>query len=289
MRNARSCRGDWTRPPRFSRRYGIRHGVLAMPGHSRQRQANELRRCSKFFNYIYVIEGEPGFGTVCAAASRSEGLQGFAVRSAARARAYRFVKRLVDVVVSGAGLILFSPLLLVIAGSVAMSTPGPLLFRQQRMGRHGALFNVFKFRTMHAEAEARLAAVLDADPHLRAEYDAYHKLTNDPRVTGVGRFLRRYSLDELPQLWNVLRGDMSLIGPRAYVPAEIRDMVGLERVVLQARPGITGLWQVSGRNALPFTSRVHLDVHYVQASSLWLDLYLFVRTIPVVLTGEGAA
>ncbi|MFB6230707.1 MAG: sugar transferase [Salinibacter sp.] len=131
--------------------------------------------------------------------------------------------------------------------------------------------------------------MLHADPHRRKRYEQYHKLDDDPRVTDVGQFLRRYSLDELPQLLNVIRGEMSLVGPRAYLPSELSEMDGLETVILQTPPGVTGLWQVSGRNQLTFGERTALDVHYVQNWSLWLDLYLLVRTIPTVLTGEGAA
>jgi lipopolysaccharide/colanic/teichoic acid biosynthesis glycosyltransferase len=142
---------------------------------------------------------------------------------------------------------------------------------------------------MHHDAEQRLAILLEAHPELEREYRDFHKLAADPRITRVGAFLRRFSLDELPQLWNVLRGQMSLVGPRAYLPREIRDMEGLERVVLRVRPGLTGLWQVSGRNALNFSSRVEVDMHYVQNASPWLDLYVLARTVPVALMGEGAS
>jgi lipopolysaccharide/colanic/teichoic acid biosynthesis glycosyltransferase len=142
---------------------------------------------------------------------------------------------------------------------------------------------------MYEDADARLADILEADPVLRREYDRYHKLQDDPRVTRIGKLLRRYSLDELPQILNVLRGDMSLVGPRAYMPSELQKMSGLARTVLQSPPGMTGLWQVSGRNELSFSDRVSLDVHYIQNWSPWLDLYLLVRTGPVVLSGEGAA
>jgi lipopolysaccharide/colanic/teichoic acid biosynthesis glycosyltransferase len=152
----------------------------------------------------------------------------------------------------------------------------------------GRIFTIFKFRSMYCDADERLADVLDADPERRREYERYHKLEDDPRVTPIGRILRDYSLDELPQLLNVVLGNMSLVGPRAYLPAELEDMRGLEKVILQTPPGVTGLWQVSGRNNLPFDRRVNLDVHYVQNWSVWLDLYLIARTLPTVVTGEGA-
>jgi lipopolysaccharide/colanic/teichoic acid biosynthesis glycosyltransferase len=170
-----------------------------------------------------------------------------------------------------------------------MGSPGAIFYRQERMGREGRIVTILKFRTMFEDAEEKLAELLRADPALRDEYEQYHKLQNDPRVTRFGTFLRRYSLDELPQLLNVLRGDMSLVGPRAYMPSELTKMNGMARAVLQSAPGITGLWQVSGRNHLSFTDRVNLDVHYIQNWSPWLDLYLLVRTGPVVLSGEGAS
>jgi lipopolysaccharide/colanic/teichoic acid biosynthesis glycosyltransferase len=142
---------------------------------------------------------------------------------------------------------------------------------------------------MHVNADAILADLLAEDPALRREYERFHKLQNDPRVTRIGRVLRRYSLDELPQLFNVLLGDMSLVGPRAYMPKELPKMKNLASIVLQTPPGITGLWQVSGRNALSFERRVDLDVHYFKNWSPWLDLYLLIRTVPVVLSGEGAS
>lgn len=153
----------------------------------------------------------------------------------------------------------------------------------------GRIFTVLKFRTMYADADRKLDRILATDPERRREYERYHKLEDDPRVTPVGRFLRRYSLDELPQVFNVLRGEMSLVGPRAYMPTELPQMNGLSWAVLQVPPGITGLWQVSGRNALSFDQRLDLDVHYVQNWSVWLDLYLLARTVPTVLSGEGAS
>ncbi len=157
------------------------------------------------------------------------------------------------------------------------------------MGQGGRCFRVLKFRTMHVGAHERLHEVLDRDPQARAEYEQYAKLKDDPRVTRVGRLLRRTSLDELPQLWNVLRGEMSLVGPRAYMPGELPRMNGRARTIGRAMPGVTGLWQVSGRNHLTFEERIDLDRRYVQNWSLSLDLYLLARTVPTVLFGRGAA
>ncbi|HEY8946061.1 MAG TPA: sugar transferase, partial [Polyangiaceae bacterium] len=132
-----------------------------------------------------------------------------------------------------------------------------------------------------------LQELLARDPRLAAEYEQFHKLTNDPRVTPAGRFIRKYSLDELPQLWNVLVGDMSLVGPRPYLEREIPDMDQKENIILRVKPGITGIWQVTFRNSSTFEQRVQLDVEYVRSWSPWLDLYVLARTVPVVLGGTG--
>ena len=140
---------------------------------------------------------------------------------------------------------------------------------------------------MHGDGEARLKAILDADPALRAEYEVYHKLRKDPRVTRIGRILRKFSLDEFPQLLSVLKGDMSLVGPRPYIERELPDMNGQEKIILRATPGMTGMWQVSDRNAASFAWRVQVDVHYVRNWSPWLDMYILAKTIGVVLRGSG--
>jgi lipopolysaccharide/colanic/teichoic acid biosynthesis glycosyltransferase len=152
---------------------------------------------------------------------------------------------------------------------------------------NGLRFDALKFRTMFGDGEKRLQQVLNSDPKLRAEYEQFHKLTVDSRITRVGRLLRKYSLDELPQIYNVLVGEMSLVGPRPYIEREISEMDGQEGVVWRVRPGITGLWQVSDRNATTFRSRVKTDVEYVRNWSPWLDLYILIRTALVVVAGTG--
>jgi len=141
---------------------------------------------------------------------------------------------------------------------------------------------------MYTNAEERLRHLLEQNPYMREEYELFHKLKNDPRVTRAGRFLRKLSLDELPQLWNVLRGEMSLVGPRAYLPRELPAMEGAERIILRVLPGVTGLWQVSGRSEISFSDRLEIDVYYVRNWSMWLDLYILARTVWVVLFGRGA-
>lgn len=185
-------------------------------------------------------------------------------------------------------LVVLSPLFLLVALLVKVSSPGPVLFRQKRIGRDRRLFDCLKFRTMYQNAEQRLNDMLADDDALRAEWLKYARIPNDPRVTGPGRFLRRFSLDELPQLWNVLRGEMALVGPRPYLPIE-SDRIGesLDTIV-RVRPGMTGLWQVSGRTSLPFKERLTLDEFYIHNWSLWMDFSIVVRTLRAVVGARGA-
>jgi lipopolysaccharide/colanic/teichoic acid biosynthesis glycosyltransferase len=162
---------------------------------------------------------------------------------------------------------------------------GPAFFVQDRVGLDGRIFRIWKLRTMVVDAEARLAAHLDADPALRAEWDANQKLREDPRVTAVGRFLRKTSLDELPQLWNVARGDMSLVGPRPMLPEQRALYPG--RAYYSMRPGVTGLWQVSGRNETTFAGRAEFDADYARRMSLPTDMMILFLTVWVVLRGTG--
>lgn len=196
-------------------------------------------------------------------------------------------KRAMDIVLAGAMILLLSPVMLIVAAFVA-SSGRPILFRQTRIGRDGQPFKLVKFRTMVPDAEARLRQVLQSDPVLQEEWNLTQKLQNDPRITRSGGFLRRSSLDELPQLFNVLAGDMSLVGPRPVIPDELARYGASAPWYTAVKPGVTGLWQVSGRNDTCYVRRVSLDVHYVRSQKLWLDLFILVKTVYVVLLGKGA-
>ncbi len=201
---------------------------------------------------------------------------------------YALLKRALDVAVAALGLLLASPLLLTLAVLIRLDSPGPALYRQWRVGRGGRLFRMFKFRTMRQGAEGDLARLLQGDPRARLTWEQWQKLVHDPRLTRLGRWLRRTSLDELPQLWNVLKGDMSLVGPRPILPSQ-RALYGPAMAgYIQMRPGVTGLWQVSGRNRLSFDERVALDQRYLAERGLRMDLWILLRTVVVVLRGEGA-
>lgn len=196
----------------------------------------------------------------------------------------RALKRLVDIFGAAIGLIVLSPLFLALAIAIKLDSPGPIIFKQTRVGRGRKEFTCYKFRSMYVDAEARLAALRERNEASGPLF----KIKDDPRRTRVGQFLRRTSLDELPQLWNVLKGEMSLIGPRPAIPAEVEAYEPWHLRRLEVAPGITGLWQVSGRSDLTFDEMVLLDVYYIENWSPLLDLVILLRTIPTVLSGKGA-
>lgn len=197
------------------------------------------------------------------------------------------LKRLLDILGAIVLGLVFLPLMLVIVVLLGREG-GPAIYRHRRIGRDGRAFECLKFRSMVPDADRVLRELLERQPELKAEWVRDHKLRGDPRVTALGRFLRRTSLDELPQLWNVLRGEMSLVGPRPVVREELMRYGRSLPVYLSAKPGITGLWQVTGRNDTDYRRRVALDVYYVRKQNLLLDLYILLKTTRVVLGGGGA-
>lgn len=213
-------------------------------------------------------------------------------RAHAKRRAWSFVtgsalvlKRLLDIFGAIVLMIVLAPALGIVALLIVVGDPGPVFFRQVRVGRFGRLFGMWKFRSMYVDAEARKATLMAQN---EMSGGVTFKMKDDPRVTKVGKFIRRASIDELPQLWNVLVGDMSLVGPRPPVPKEVAEYTLSDRRRLEVTPGITCIWQVSGRSSIPFPQQVELDVAYIESQSFLLDVLLLLRTIPAVLLGKGA-
>lgn len=198
------------------------------------------------------------------------------------------LKRALDILATAVLLVVLSPLMAMIALLVRASSAGPVFFAQERIGKSGRRFRCLKFRTMVQNADQRLEGLLASDPAVREEWMKYSRITRDPRVTRVGRLLRRFSLDEWPQLWNVLKGEMSLVGPRPYMPRETEKIGSFMDVITRVRPGLTGLWQVSGRKETAFDERLLLDEYYVRNWSLWLDTVILLRTVRIVLQARGA-
>lgn len=206
---------------------------------------------------------------------------------------YDFAKRLIDLFGSIIGLIVLLPLLLLVAIAIKLDSPGPILAdTPMRVGKGGKLFRMYKFRSMYKNA----LEILEQNSQLMEEYKQNsYKLVNDPRITPVGRFIRKFSVDELPQFFNILKGEMSLVGPRAYYPFELEEQQlkypnsrKFVKIILSGKPGVTGIWQVSGRSNINFDKRVEMDAWYVKCRSIRYDFWIIVKTIPAVLSGQGA-
>jgi len=197
---------------------------------------------------------------------------------------YHLVKRLLDVIAAVGGLALLLPLFPFIVLMIKLESPGPIFFRQERVGRRGRVFTCYKFRSMAADAEQRKEEL----SHLNEATGAAFKIKDDPRITGVGRFLRRSSLDEFPQIFNVLRGDMSIVGPRPQIPSEVLQYTSGQARRLLVKPGLTCLWQVSGRSHVDFAEWMELDLEYVRRCSLGFDIWILSRTLPAVIQRKGA-
>jgi Undecaprenyl-phosphate galactose phosphotransferase WbaP len=259
-----------------------------MPGADPQRLIDLWNQLGPRFPHLVVIPGMMGFASLWVEAKDIGGLLGLEVRQSLLMAGPRLLKRLLDLMVVCLVGVLVLPFALAIMAAILIESPGNPFYGQRRMGRGGSSFMAWKFRSMRPNADALLSGYLQAHPELHAEWIADHKLRNDPRVTRVGRLLRKTSLDELPQLWNVLRGQMSMVGPRPVVAAEIAKYGADFELYQRVRPGLTGLWQVSGRNNLTYDERVALDAYYVRNWSVWLDAFILAKTVRVVVRGEGA-
>ncbi len=196
---------------------------------------------------------------------------------------YKTIKRFLDIVFSFLLIIFLIPLFLIIGVIIKINSKGPVLYTQKRIGKNNITFSCYKFRTMHPEANYLLKEILIKNPNFKNEFAETRKIINDPRITKIGKFLRFSSLDELPQIVNVLKGDMSLIGPRPIVKSEIKKYGNDFKKVFSIKPGISGLWQVSGRNKLSYNKRVELDIFYSENISFRLDIKIFIKTILVIL------
>jgi len=210
------------------------------------------------------------------------------IRNNLKSATNRFIKRLFDIVFSILALPILLPAIGIIGFIIRMETPGFAIYAHDRIGKNGRTFRCYKFRTMYKDAEEKLREMLDSSETLRNEWEETWKLKEDPRVTRIGRFLRKSSLDELPQIFNVMKGEMSIIGPRPYLPREKADIREHIQVICSAKPGITGLWQVSGRSNTSYRYRVKLDTWYIMNWSLWLDIAIIFKTVRVILKAEGA-
>jgi Undecaprenyl-phosphate galactose phosphotransferase WbaP len=267
---------------------GIRHAILAMSQIPREALRTFLEECSDSFSDVIVIPDLAGFSSLWAEPRDLRGTLGLEIQQKLLIPRARVLKRVIDILLVIVFSVVALPLIAVIVGLIKLTSPGPAFFGQRRYGRKGQPFMAWKFRSMAADASQVLEQCLASDPALREEWRRSHKLRNDPRVTRIGRFLRRTSLDELPQFWNILRGQMSFVGPRPIVAEEIDRYGDSYSLYKKVTPGLTGLWQVSGRNNTSYQQRVDFDLYYVRNWSLWLDLYVLARTVKVVVLRDGA-
>lgn len=267
------------------------HWVIAATAEKTgKNEVNQIvKQCSLIPNLV-VLHSNLMIPSLWVETFDAAGLNGVHIRDSLLFPSKRYTKRLADIMFSSALLVLCLPLYLAVFVWLRSKSKGPVLFKHRRIGRSGRPFHAWKFRTMVTDAEDVLRKYLNTDPNAKAEWDEFHKLKNDPRIIpGVGGILRKLSLDELPQLWNVLKGDMSLVGPRpVYTEDEIRMYGDFYQFYLRVRPGLTGLWQVSGRNNTTFADKVHLDTYYAMNWSLWLDYYILLRTVRTLLLREGS-
>jgi Undecaprenyl-phosphate galactose phosphotransferase WbaP len=271
----------------------VRYAVFveARQEHPGARQADsrtDLRWLSRLFPTVMIVLSNTGISSLWVRTVDLEGRLTLQASYHLLSKPALIAKRAFDLGLGTILAILCAPLMLLIILSIKLDSPGSAIHAQERIGWHGKRIKYLKFRTMYLGAEQHLQALLEEDPQARLEYETHHKLIQDPRVTRVGRMLRKFSLDELPQLYHVLTGSLSLVGPRAYLPDEYAQMGSYAELILQVRPGLTGWWQVMGRHTTTFQQRLQLDEYYLSNWSLWLDIYILLKTAWVVLSGIGA-
>lgn len=271
----------------FSRNLSVKTGLIFI------NDLNDLgavvKRYRDAFQWLILINGKyDNFGLTFLKPLDFMDILGLQVKNNLLSNSSQVPKRIMDVVISFLGLLFLAPLLTFIAILIKWESGGGVFYRQQRLGKDGQKFNLLKFRTMYQNADVVFKEALAHDPVLKVEWDEYQKVKNDPRITRVGRLLRKFSLDELPQLWNVLKGEMGLVGPRPIMVNQ-RELYGETiKEYFEVAPGMTGLWQVSGRNQTTFARRVELDLEYIQRWSIWLDIYILLKTIKVVILLQGS-
>jgi len=252
-----------------------------------QENSRWIRKISEEFKTLTLIIPYYNLGSLWVKPRDLEGNLGLEVNYHLLDTGSKTIKRLIDIMGSILLLLFSAPFLIVFSLMIIIESSTPVFFRQERLGRNNENFSALKFRSMVTNAEEELKTFLENNPKARGEYKKYHKLSVDPRITIIGRFLRKYSLDELPQLWNVLRGEMSLVGPRAYMPSELEEIGDFTEPILRVRPGMTGWWQVMGRHNTSFVRRLRMDEYYISNWSLWMDLYIIYKTLWVVIRGTG--
>ncbi|GHV89659.1 undecaprenyl-phosphate galactose phosphotransferase WbaP [Spirochaetia bacterium] len=274
--------------PEIVKRFNIKMAIVAMPTLEQQELAKLLNYSISSFRYNVLIPDFFSATNIWMSVRDFDGVLGFVTSHRLRMFWNLGIKRCMDLSLVIIGGIILLPLLLFIALLVKISSPGPVLYGHKRLGQDGRHFTAYKFRSMVSDSGERLKALLDSDQEIREEWEQNHKLKDDPRVTGIGKILRRISFDEFPQLINILKGEMSLVGPRPIVDDEVEKYGEDFKRIFSVKPGLTGLWQVSGRSDTDYAERVSYDTYYLQSWSVWLDIWVLFKTFSVVIKGKGA-
>mgnify|MGYP001040011021 CR=1 FL=1 len=267
---------------------GIRHAVLSLPSLPVTELGALIDNYGGLIPHMLVLSDTSTFPALWGATRNCGRISGLEIRNQLLQRTLLLVKRGIDLFVASTALVLAAPLMVIIAILIKLDSPGPIFFGHRRLGQRGQMFTTWKFRSMRVDGDRILAETLEKDPEARREWAETQKLRNDPRITPLGKFLRRTSLDELPQLWNVLRGDMSIVGPRPIVQGEVCRYGDSIRLYSTVKPGLTGLWQVSGRTETSYADRVRFDEFYIRHWSPWLDIYILAKTVVTLLKRQGA-
>jgi Undecaprenyl-phosphate galactose phosphotransferase WbaP len=274
--------------PEIVSRYRIKMAMMTISEHDNQKVKHIMNTSVSAFRYSAFIPDSSSVANIWMSIRDFGGVLGWVATNRLKMSWNLKIKRFMDIVIVSIGGLLLLPFLLFIALLIKITSPGPVLYKHKRLGMNGKYFYAYKFRSMVTDARERLEKLLESNPEIKKEWDKNHKLANDPRTTGIGRFLRRTSIDEFPQFINILKGEMSLVGPRPIVDEEVKKYGEDFNRVFSVRPGLTGLWQVSGRSGTDYDARVAYDTYYLKSWSGWLDLWEIFMTFGAVVRGRGA-
>jgi len=274
--------------PEIVKRYNIKMAIIAMPELDSQKLKYLQNTSVSAFRYNVLIPNFYNISSIWMSVRDFSGVLGIDTSNKLNLTFNRIVKRFIDISVVTLGGLIILPFLLIIALIIKINSPGPVLYKHKRIGKNGKHFYAYKFRSMAVDADEKLKNILKSNPELKDEWDRTHKLLNDPRITSFGKILRKTSIDEFPQFLNILKGEMSLVGPRPIVDAEIEKYGDDYTRVFSVKPGLSGLWQVSGRSNADYLDRVAYDIYYQQSWSVWLDMWIIFKTFGVVLKRKGA-
>jgi len=279
---------DTSLGPEIVRRYNIKMAIVAMPELDAVSLKNLLNKSVSAFRYNVLIPNFFNISNIWMSVRDFSGILGIETSHKLKLNYNIAIKRIIDILFVFFGGIIILPFLLLIALLIKITSSGPALYKHKRLGKNGMPFYTYKFRTMKEDAEEQLKKILESDPAIREEWEKNHKLKNDPRITAVGKILRRTSFDEFPQLINIIKGEMSLVGPRPIVYDEIEKYGDDFDRIFSIKPGLTGLWQVSGRSDTNYRDRISYDIYYLQSWSAWLDFWIILKTFDSIIFGKGA-